>query len=169
MVRLGHVRPSFDATRRSPRRSWSTEILALAAAASLVVGTWVGHFAFADEAPEPTHALLLYEGEAFEPMTDANYPARFGDYNEWIAGLRPDDQFVTGLQFHEDAVQLGPVGRVEASSTGEPRLSAMFLVAARDSAEALRLARDLPHLRYGGEVAVRELVPVATPTEAAGG
>jgi hypothetical protein len=51
----------------------------------------------------------------------------------------------------------GERAEVPAGAPGEP--TGFFLVRAGDLAEAERIARDCPHLRHGGEVALRPVDP----------
>jgi hypothetical protein len=141
---------------------------ALAAAAFVLLGVWIGRReSVPATGPTPTFALFLYEGAGFEPETRANYPARYEDYNRWIAPLRAAHQFVDGLQFDTDAVVLDPTTADSSHmvSRSEP-LGSMFLIAADDLNGAVGIAESIPHLRYGGRVAVRALVPIEPPAEA---
>ena len=106
--------------------------------------------------------LLLYEGPGFDAGDSTVAAARVEEYRDWARTLASRRRLVAGeelgtpdwlLEAGGDGVAVGPVGDAASLPTG------FFIVAARDSADALALAESCPHLRHGGRVAVRAIRP----------
>lgn len=110
----------------------------------------------------PRYALLLYEGPEFDrQVPDDSYIA---EYAAWASGLRRRGAFVDGNPLAPSAQLLAPAGtdvRVESRDvTSEAgTMAGYFIVRAADEAEALAIARSCPHLRHGGRIAVRPVIP----------
>jgi hypothetical protein len=125
-----------------------SRLLVVAAAIALFAGgVWYG----ANRGPAPvpeggTYALLLYEPDGFAPGAEDG--ALAAEYRDWAASL--GDRFVAGEELGGQRNLGGVAG--EAGPTG------FFLVRADDWDAAMAIARDCPHLRHGGVVAVREVV-----------
>lgn len=98
-----------------------------------------------------TFALLLEEPAAQWPPTS---PLMRGGYFEWLDTLVARGQYAGGERLSEDAGWYIPAGGapVPANVRGATaaNFSGMFLVRARDYDEAVRIASESPHLRYGG-------------------
>lgn len=136
-----------------------------AALAALVVGIGVGRGSVQAELPRASYVLLLHAGPEFEPDSDANFSERFSAYNRWIAELRGHGQFITGEQLDGSGRVLMPGGpdpllenRIAEGRDGD--ILGMFLITAADYDEAVRVASSMPHLEYGGRVAVRRVEPI---------
>jgi hypothetical protein len=107
----------------------------------------------ATRAASPSFAFVLLD----EPVWPGDEAAHVAEYRNWAAGLR-HVRFVTGTK-------LGEAGElVTARGTAEPgpperAVRGWFVVEAPDLASALAIARTCPHLKYGGRVLVRTIVP----------
>lgn len=113
------------------------------------------------------YALVLYETDDFD-RGPGEARARYDAYSRWVAEARARGQFITGEDLSVDGYSLSPSGSeilVDATAATSPGavLSGVFLVTAPDDEGALELARALPHLRYGGRVAVQRVVPTDVP------
>jgi len=104
--------------------------------------------------------LLLYEGPGFDAGDSSVAAARVEEYREWARTLADRQRLVAGeelgrpdwlLERNGSGVAVGPTGDHADLPTG------FFIVAARDSADAVALAGSCPHLRHGGRVAVRAI------------
>jgi hypothetical protein len=118
-----------------------------------------------DTLQEPTFALLLYGGG---PSDDsATHASRSVEYSEWARTANASARVVGGeaLGTAVAAVAMHTVRRgVDSIIVDDPPAESgdfvgYFLVRAPDRAAALALARDCPHLRYGGRVVVRRVWP----------
>ncbi|MBM4193179.1 MAG: hypothetical protein FJ202_02200 [Gemmatimonadetes bacterium] len=118
----------------------------------------------ANAAPLATYALMLYGGE--EPADSIGEVARSAEYSRWASRDHGPDAAVVG----GEALGLAEasIARYATASSGEveveeklgeaTQLVGYFLVFARSREAALRLARDCPHLKYGGRVVVRRIL-----------
>jgi hypothetical protein len=103
----------------------------------------------------PLYLLLLYPGPGFVGGGAADEQARVAEYAAWAGRLRRDGRLVSAERLKDGGRLLsgGAPAAVESGPQG------FFLVRARDGAGAEAIARDCPHLRHGGRVAVHEVDP----------
>ena len=124
--------------------------LAAAAALVFVAGMAAGRQTNRPEpaapGPEARYALLLYGG--YETAAEKASGSRATEYGRWAAGLTVG-RFVSGEE-------LGPVIGELGGRAPEP-VAGFFLIDAPDEASALAVAKDCPHLKYGGRVIVQKL------------
>jgi hypothetical protein len=103
----------------------------------------------------PLYLLLLYPGSRFEPGTATDEATRVAEYGAWAGRLRRVGQLVGAEKLKPAARLLG----ADATEARPPGPQGYFLVRARDEAEAEAIARECPHLRHGGRVAVQAVDP----------
>jgi hypothetical protein len=146
-------------------RPWIPVAIA-AAVAGITLGSAGGYLAgvrAGEPAPETTVAttppdtrssfvLLLEEPAAQWPPASAL--ARPG-YFEWMDSLTARGQYEDGLRLSEDegwyiARSGGAAVPAGARTASAANFSGMFVIRARDYDEAVAIARESPHLRYGG-------------------
>lgn len=137
-------------------------VYAAAAVVLFVGGALVGgrrSVAAAD--PRPRFALFLYEDAAFRPTV--SHRALVAEYSAWADSLRRLNALVMGEELdQEDAAVLVRSGSAVTVSPGDVEtaagsLTGLFIVRAASGEEAFALARQCPHLKYGGRVALRRL------------
>lgn len=147
-----------DLTRRGllrPRGSaWRASAMLAAAFALFLGGLWTG--ARGRAAPEPSvaagtqqFALLLYEPVGFDTTLSHEVLAR--EYGAWAASL--ESRFVSGEALGDQRVLGGSDAEVGARTP-----TGYFIVRAARWEDAMEIARQCPHLRHGGVVAVREII-----------
>lgn len=156
----------------APRTSgWFRSAGAAAAAALLVAGGyWLGAIdggadvvIEADPTDEIQYVLLLYEDEDFRPSADED--ALVAEYRGWAIGLAREGALVAGEKLDETGTLLEAPGgagtALPGGADGSPlgRLGGYFVISAADRAEALAIAGTNPHLRHGGRIVVRPIVP----------
>jgi hypothetical protein len=147
--------------RRSPL--WWAGI----AAAALIVfggGVALGRGAGARPMAPGLHRfmLLLYEGPGFDAGDSTVAAARVEEYRSWARTLAERQRLVAGEELGKPDWMLEAGGSgVAVGPTGDPAVlpTGFFIVAARDSADAVALAESCPHLKHGGRVAVRAIRP----------
>jgi hypothetical protein len=137
---------------------------AVAAGVLLVLGLFAGSYAARPTAASaqdsrPQFALLLYEDASYQSAPPDGMEARIAEYAGWAHRLAGEGRLV-------DAGKLSDAGELLAgtdrSSTVVPRapegvLAGYFVIRAKDRAEAERVARECPHLKYGGTISLREI------------
>ena len=113
----------------------------------------------------PSFALLLYEGADFHG--DRPESALIVEYRAWAESLRARGVLVRGeaLDTATQLMRQTPQG-VQVQSDGGGRgvsdqgvLTGFFIIHAADEAEAVAVARTCPHLRHGGRIALRRVIP----------
>jgi len=137
---------------------------AVAAGILLVLGIFAGSYASRPAAEgaqdsRPQFALLLYEDASYQSAPADGQEARIAEYAGWARRLAGEGRLV-------DAGKLSDAGELLAgtdrSSDVVPRasegvLAGYFVIRAKDRAEAERVARECPHLKYGGTISLREI------------
>jgi len=161
VVEALRARGLLDVTRQPsarPRRS----MLQLGLAAGLFgtgLGTGLIAARYARTAPAPLpgslYLLLLYPGSGFRAGSAADEAARVAEYAAWAGRLRRAGQLVSAERLKHDARLL----EGDAPVASEPGPQGFFLIHARNVEEAESLARDCPHLRHGGRLAVQAVDP----------
>jgi|RhiMetdeSRZDD1v2_1073273.scaffolds.fasta_scaffold219125_4 hypothetical protein len=150
-------------------------VVALALAASLVIGIYVGRSreVIATRPVAPTSEakeryVLFLRGPTRTPAPNqaratadsAAERAIVAEYRAWAIRLRESGSLVIAEKLADD-----PLTLLSANAAAEmPRntadeLGGFFLIQAADSAEAFRIARECPHLRHGGTIEVRRIEP----------
>lgn len=163
--------------------AWMSAVGAAAAALLLVAGGfWLGALsgggllgggpeaggrpvgaAEATADPETRYVLLLYEDEDFRPSADE--AALVAEYRGWAIDLARQGALVGGEKLDETGTLLErPGGAGSDLPAGDPgsvlgTLGGYFVISAADRAEALAIAGTCPHLRHGGRIVVRPIVP----------
>jgi hypothetical protein len=137
---------------------------AVAAGILLVLGVFAGGYVArsgedAVQDARPQFALLLYEDASYQSAPADGQQARIAEYAGWARRLAIDGHLV-------DAGKLSDAGELLAGDKGStavvPRapegvLAGYFVIYAKDRAEAERIARECPHLKYGGTISLREI------------
>ena len=177
----------IDARSRAPetveRRGiairWPAAISAFALAASVLLGVFVGRRSISPATPaaQPsTHIasapakekyVLLLHGPARPlnagPPTAADSAAEraiVDEYRAWAVSLANSGSLVTAEKLADDPLTMLVADRTVQMPRNTPEeLGGFFLIQVADSAEAFRIARACPHLKYGGTVQVRRIEP----------
>jgi hypothetical protein len=129
-------------------------VFAGAIAASLLFGFLAGALAFRP-ATAPSHGreflLLLHAGTESTNPGDLEIQRRVGEYTAWARQLHHDGRLLGADKLKDDLTAIGPGG-----GSGDP-IEGYFRVTAKDPAEAMAIARNSPHLKYGGWIELREV------------
>jgi hypothetical protein len=163
--------PERPATPRVPaRRAWSWVALAAAACvAAFLAGRMVADRGAGTPAGAPlrTYVVLLYADERFEvPATADEEAALVAEYSGWARDLRARGIPVRGEELEPDAEAewLSRPGGEVVATAGAPagaagKLTGFYILELPSDEDAAALARTVPHLRHGGTVVVRAVVP----------
>jgi hypothetical protein len=137
--------------RGRSRRAWvAVAVLALV----LVAGALLWPRPRAPSAAGPRYLLLLYEGSRFD-QGGATHQQLVGEYRAWAGSLAERGKLVEASELGEEERLLSGAGESTRAAAGT--ISGFFIVRAVDMTEAAAIAATCPHLKYGGEVAVRPL------------
>lgn len=158
--------------------NWNMPFLAVACVSMLAIGVLLGRASLPGTAvPAGTltgaetdvYALLLYENETYDAPEGAELRSRYSEYSRWVAEARQREQFITGedLEVREgwlmhpasEGIKVEPA----TSLAEQAALSGMFFIRADNPEHALELARELPHLKHGGQVLVQKTLPTVSP------
>lgn len=141
----GRIRPP------APVAGWIVAALAATAAAAIAV------LAVPDSPPAGEFLLLLEEPAGYQaPVGPDQIRARVNEYAGWARVLASGEYLVSAGELEPGGIAIGPATSRRVDGPMSP--SGYFLVRARSLEEAERLARESPHLKYGGEVMVRPVV-----------
>jgi hypothetical protein len=138
------------AIKRSNARWWQ----AIAAAIVIFAGGFgLGHRWHPDSTKgQPTFVLLLREeGNVRKAATLGEEQKRVNEYVSWARQLRAGGRFVDGTKLRDGRHDLG------AGASAGTGIIGFFAFSARNLDEAMAIARTCPHLRYGGQIEVREV------------
>ena len=172
----GTMRASTDAPTRG--HGWGLGLAAVAAslvAASLIAGLLVGRnpATVVTDAQAPTarpsvasdgeRYLLLLRDAADEPKLSASeMNARVAEYGAWAGKLAREGSLVLAEKLADvrtgallTASGTTPYSTAEAAQA----VGGFFLIRAADAAAAERIARECPHLKYGGVIELRRIEP----------
>ncbi len=139
--------------RQSP--VWSRTMLLAASIALFATGAATGHLLRGTTPAQPvagSRYLLLLTGTA-QPADDP--AARTAEYAAWANQLSRQGTPVSGEELTDQAESVGvaPAERLAALAS----VAGYFVVTAANDAVAAELARDCPHVKYGGAVVVRRI------------
>ncbi len=137
-------------------------------AAALLAGVLLGGAAgmklkpAADSAPPnesgSTFLLLLHESTQAQPaVSAAQMDSIVGEYRAWATRLREEQKLVGAEKLRDEAGRwLDPAGKLTVSAPDE-HVSGYFVIRASDYDSAVAIARESPHLKYGGTIEVRAI------------
>lgn len=144
---------------RQPRPFGRWAALAAAAAVLLAVGFFAGRGGVFTPVPKGERFLLLLVGDP--SFGDHDKELRFYDeYSAWGGRLAAGGHMLSAARLDDPRPSLAQVDGAVSLSSEQPGagVSGYFMIRARDEQEAVALARESPHLKYGGRIEIRRLV-----------
>jgi hypothetical protein len=146
---------------RTHRRYSGFSRLLIAAAAGLVLflaGSWWGRQTRdrALVAQGQRFALFLLEDSTFQGTEQVGHDSLVAEYSAWAGELAASGNLILG---EELGARVWPLGLTEAAAVPAARITGFFVLSATTQTEALAIARSCPHLRHGGGIVVRPIVP----------
>jgi hypothetical protein len=101
--------------------------------------------------------LLLHEGiDSDAAYTAAQMDSIVNEYRNWANRLASEDRLVSAEKLSNDVRWATPAA-ASHPATQEEHVSGFFLIRARDYDEAVSIAQQSPHIRYGGTIEVRAI------------
>jgi len=114
----------------------------------------------------PSYMLLLHEQPSdFSEMSPEELQSIIGEYIAWRQKLVDEGKFEGAAKLRDEG------GRIVSGANGDLRVTdgpyteakevigGYFTVSAADYDEAVNIARDCPHAKYGSRIEVREVDP----------
>ncbi len=152
----------LESSAIAPR--WSRNLL-LASAATVcvligfVLGSWRNE-PHASHATQPRFVLFLYGGDTDPAQADN----QVREYGIWIHHLAETGRLAQGEKLKDSGRVLQKIsGATQRLATPLPQnvgaLGGYFIIAAANYEEALKIAEECPHLKYGGVIELREIDP----------
>ena len=100
--------------------------------------------------------LLLHENPAQMTIKPEQIQAVVAEYTAWATKLRQDNRLVSAEKLSDDGGRwLGPQGDMKVKRAES--IGGFFLIRAESYEQALTIARQSPHLKYGGVIEVRRI------------
>lgn len=131
-------------------------IIAIAASILLFLGgTWYGKSTNNQISitPEMGYMLLLHEDERFVPGEPMEM---FQEYATWMENTFARGVKITGQELVNEAVLIRKgVPQVNRGEEAEVKTTGYFILEANSLEEAIAVAQDNPHVKYGGTVEVK--------------
>jgi len=104
--------------------------------------------------PNKGYMLILHEDEQFKPG-DPN--DMFKEYAQWMLSTIAKGVIITGQEFKEVATLVDNQKNIEyRDSKAADRVTGYFIVEAESLEEAIQIAKDNPHIKYGGSIEIKE-------------
>jgi hypothetical protein len=107
---------------------------------------------------EQEYMLVLLEAETL-PGAPAP-PPRVAEYSGWARSLAQRDRFAGGEKLRDEGGFVLTAAAQQDYTPAAGRISGYFMIYARTADEALALARESPHLKYGGTILVLPVDPI---------
>ena|SRR5688572_17928437 len=102
--------------------------------------------------------LLLIRGEPTSAAAPSDMSQLVAEYGAWAQQLARDGRLVSAEKLADDNGRwLGAHGEVAPATA----IGGFFLIRAANYDEALRIAQESPHVRYGGTIEVRRIESTA--------
>jgi hypothetical protein len=140
-----------------PWRRWA--LRAAAAIVAIGIGFLAGRFSDKPPAPKGERFLLLLVGDP--SFGDREKELRFYDeYAAWGGRIARAGHLLSAARLDDPRPALVAEDGIASLVSEVPGagVSGYFMISARDEQEAIALARDSPHLKYGGRIEIRRLV-----------
>lgn len=106
--------------------------------------------------------MLLLRGGEFSHYSPEQMQKIVEQYLNWAIQLREEGRFISGDELKNGGRLLrAQSGRIVDGPFTETKemVGGYYVIAARDFEEVAAIAHACPHLRFGGEVEIREIVP----------
>ena len=145
--------------------------VAVAAAAALIFALGVEVGSIRSSAPDGgtessdtrQFMLLLFESPGrYQSVPEARITERVSEYGNWMRGVVESGVDISGEKLKDEgrALFAGSAG-MQVNAIPPPSegrlLAGYFAIEASSLDEALRIGSSCPHLKYGGEIEVREI------------
>ena len=149
------------------QNKWGVFRLAVASAVAvliLILGVAVGSYwqtVPADLANDQTPQFLLLlrsDSQGGEKLSKEEVGERVKEYTAWASQINEKGQLINAEKLKSKTGVLDETKKIKSAANQTDSLVVGFYLVKADSYEqAVSIAKDCPHLKYGGEVEVREI------------
>lgn len=112
----------------------------------------------------PNYMLFLHEDQGqFDGRSHDEMMRIIKEYGAWATKMREEKRFVGGEKLADEAgkVLRSKQGKIVVTdgpyAESKEVVGGYFAITAKDYAEACEVAKECPHLKYGGRVEVRAI------------
>lgn len=144
---------TLAAVRRARPRHRATWLAAASVAIAFLAGLAIGRWTAPATEAAPGYALFLEESDAYRQPAPEDLAARVAEYRAWAEALDQEGRLVLAGQLHDEGLRIP-----RDTAGGDVRITGLFVVDAESTEAAAAMARQSPHVRYGGTVMVRPVV-----------
>jgi hypothetical protein len=143
--------------RAASRRWWLSAAAVVLFASGVTAGRlWPGVGENAPAPPVTSSYLLLLEGDV-TPSADRG--SRAAEYGAWATTVADRGVGIRGAEL-ADGGQVVNSDAAAEPPTALREVTGYFIVNAASEVEAVSLAQSSPHVKYGGTVVVKKILPV---------
>ena len=105
---------------------------------------------------EMSYMFILQEDEGFQPG-DPN--DMFQEYHNWMLAIDEKGIQIDGQELKNEAVLVGTDQKIDyLEGEGTSRVTGYFVLNATSLDEAIEIAQENPHIKYGGTIQVKEFM-----------
>jgi len=123
--------------------------------AAIIVAFFLGGYS-QQENPEMAYMLILHEGEGFQPGEPTEM---YNEYRNWMHSIDEKGIQINGQELKNEAVMVSSNRNINYLEGNENnRVTGYFVLNAASLDEAIAIARDNPHIKYGGTIQVKEFM-----------
>lgn len=136
---------------------WKQWALRIAASiALLAAGIIIGKITYSpmETTSQFNYMLVLYEDSRFTPSDPEEM---FTEYSKWMTGIQEQGVTIDGQEMKPTSLFLEPDGS-QVTTENERRVGGYFVINAISLDQAIKIAKNSPHLKYGGSIEVKEFM-----------
>ena len=105
--------------------------------------------------PEQGYVMLLHEDENFRPGDPMEM---FNEYAAWMNTIDQMGVKITGQELQNYATILTATSTKRYGENVSKRTTGYFIIEAENESEALKIAQQNPHLKYGGTIELKPFI-----------
>jgi hypothetical protein len=130
-------------------------LLWAAVVASVITAYFIGDYSPQNESLY-NYMIILQEDENFQPGDPMEM---FTEYRDWMIAMNEQGVQITGQELKNESVLVSPEDEpVYFEGETEPKVTGYFIFNASSMDEAIEVAKQSPHTRYGGTIQVKEFM-----------
>lgn len=153
--------PSAGWRHRSIRIGWAFSASLALFTLGAVAGAWWGSSTPVNRNLPEFMLVLRTSSQELPTRSSEEVLKRVQEYNAWAKKIQQEGLLVSGEKLKDEARFLNVInGRQIVSATQadtKEGIAGYFLIRARDYQQAVTIAENCPHLKYGGVIEIRQI------------